>query len=85
MPGKAARYDARVSERPHRTHIWVIFRHETWGDRDLNQRVSGTKAYRNRQRAEAEVSRLNTASVKVGRGAQYFVTLVRLIEDPNAD
>jgi hypothetical protein len=69
-----------VSERPHRSQIWVIIRHDTWGDRDFMQSVTGTKAYRDRQRAEAEVSRLNAASVKAGRGTRYFVTLVRLVE-----
>ena len=70
-----------MSERPRRTHIYVILRHESWAKTDVAGitpfGVTPTKAYRQRKRAVDEAARLNQQNSHIG--AHYWVALARLI------
>ena len=56
-------------------HLFVVLRHDDHVA-DRLQAISGTMAYVERHRAEAEAARLN--DLNGAKGAKYFVCVVRL-------
>ena len=75
-------------------HIWVILRRDGWGEGDPSSGVdeysrqhilhgiSGTKAYWDREEAEAETARLN--ELNEHKGSVYFYVLARLRRRPES-
>lgn len=59
-------------------HIFVVLRRDDFID-DAIESITGTKAFVSRERAQVEVDRMN--AVIGGKGARYFVRLVRLQGD----
>jgi len=60
-------------------HLFVVLRHDDYVT-DPVVAITGTKAYRARDTAEAEATRLN--ALNADKGARYFVRVVRLHVDP---
>ncbi len=56
-------------------HVFVVLRRDGFID-DPVEAVTGTKAYRRQDRAQAEAARLN--DLNAHKQARYFVRLVRL-------